>query len=60
MILKQGMDKLYAYQLKLVNKHNSCFNISFEDTKEGERALLTFPGREHLNSPISTNLTVGP
>lgn len=35
-------------QLKHMNKHDTSLTISFENTKEGETALLTVMKRGHL------------
>lgn len=35
-------------QLKHMNKHDTNLTISFENTKEGETALLTVMNRGHL------------
>lgn len=44
-------NKLYAYSTPTREnkaKHDTCLKISFEDTKEGVTAHLTFLKRRHL------------
>lgn len=50
-------------ELKHMEKKNDiCLKISFEDTKEGERAVLTFPRGGICTAPLRTGrqATVAP